>query len=204
MTLPLFCLQLYQADDWNINSIDTCSLMANLQWVYIKCVMRVGSRVSLTLNIERVCHLSRMPFNMDTESVYVSVSKVVWTHFVWKPLLWGHFGLSLQLQMADWWLRRAGKVCQMILNHSSHPDSYHRYLPDQSFHFGSPAYLSFTNDLLIWPAIAHAWSLQPKRQRDMRPCSRDGSQKLEGDSWKSQLLALVRHCATAHPGVLGA
>lgn len=52
MTLPLFRVQLYHADDWNINSFHTCSLMANLQWLYIKCVMRLGSRTSLAENME--------------------------------------------------------------------------------------------------------------------------------------------------------
>lgn len=57
MTLPLFCVQLYHADDWNINSFHTCSLVANLQWLYIKCVMRI---FPLHRIWNRICHL---PFN---------------------------------------------------------------------------------------------------------------------------------------------
>lgn len=52
MTLPLFCVPLYHADDWNINSFHTCGLMANLQWLYIKCVMRVESHIPLAENME--------------------------------------------------------------------------------------------------------------------------------------------------------
>lgn len=53
MTLPLFCVLLYHADDWNINLFHICSLVANLQWLYIKCVMRMGHHISLTENIEQ-------------------------------------------------------------------------------------------------------------------------------------------------------
>lgn len=80
MTLPLFCVQLYHADDWNINSIHTCSLMANLQRQYIKCVMRMGNHISLQRIWNRICHLpfnvhlSLVPFGMETEAVHVCVS----------------------------------------------------------------------------------------------------------------------------------
>lgn len=53
MTLLLFCVQLYHADDWNINSFHTCSLMANLQRLYIKCVMRMESHISLSETTEQ-------------------------------------------------------------------------------------------------------------------------------------------------------
>lgn len=53
MTLLLFGVQLYHADDWNINLFHTCSLMANLQWLYIKCVMRVESHSSLSETTEQ-------------------------------------------------------------------------------------------------------------------------------------------------------
>lgn len=53
MTLLLFCVRLYHADDWNTNSFHTCSLMANLQWLYIKCVMRMESHISLSETTEQ-------------------------------------------------------------------------------------------------------------------------------------------------------
>lgn len=53
MTLPLCRVQLYHADDWNINSFHTCSLMANLQWLYIKCVTRMEGHISLSETAEQ-------------------------------------------------------------------------------------------------------------------------------------------------------
>lgn len=40
MTLLLFRERFYHADDWNTDPFHTCSLMANLQWLCIKCVTR--------------------------------------------------------------------------------------------------------------------------------------------------------------------
>lgn len=53
MTLPLFRVQLYHADDWNINPFHNCSLMANLQWLCIKCVTRMESHILLKENMEQ-------------------------------------------------------------------------------------------------------------------------------------------------------
>lgn len=65
MTLPLCCVRLYHADDWNINSFHTCSLMANLQRLYIKCVTRTEGHISLSetaeLNLSFAIQGARLP-----------------------------------------------------------------------------------------------------------------------------------------------
>ena len=75
MTLALFTVHLYHTDYWNINPFHTCSAMANLQRLYIKCVMRLGSHVILAETIDQkllftfnVCH-SMMTCAVKTEAM---------------------------------------------------------------------------------------------------------------------------------------
>lgn len=47
MCLPLLCVRLYHANDRNINTFHTYSLVANLEWLYIKYIMRVERDICL-------------------------------------------------------------------------------------------------------------------------------------------------------------